>query len=382
MPSVRDAGEPIAPLAERFVTWVCDGRGDVARGRNLFALRLLDALWDPAGAVSLPYRPTRAPAAFLVMLVDLVGDAAHGYGAMIDDGGLSRHDAIDVVRRHVASRLDAPWTALVDEVRSLGLPHLASVTVETVTEALHRPAVSDLPELLASLPSWMTPRQLAAFDVDDYVVALPLVRVLALLRFDETPRRGAAREQHPSGGDLRALIRRRIDPAWCRALVAASAAASVTASVTASPRDLIAFAATWPLDAAALADASDDASDDDFAVAYALATDAPHLGRAWDAPPPFVRDEEREAFEALAGRGSQHAPERRSLRLRRWGVSATLPASVACLDGRLETMAGLEPLHAGGSWRAAIRPSRDTLAVERRRFLQQVAETIEPERGS
>jgi hypothetical protein len=360
-------------LVTRCFRLVADGRGDVARGRNVFVLRFLDALWDEEGPLSVPYRPTRNPAAFLVMVFDLVGDAAHGYLARLErDPQPAASEA--AIREHLRARALAPWTRLVDECRTLGLPHVAQVVADTVRHALARPSTSDLAAELERVRGWMTPAQAAVFDADAYVERLPLARVLTLLRFDPDAPPPGGREQHPTGGDLRSLLRRRLDAAWAAALADVAPAAG---------GDATAFLAAWPLDVLTLAGAA--ADDEDFAAAYAVATDAPPPGRTWPAAAPYVEASEAETFAALAGRGN--APDaawtRRTTRLRRWGVSALLPATVAAVDRGLAAFApALGFLAARMPWRQALTARRDALTLARRHALQLVADAMRPEAGT
>jgi hypothetical protein len=362
MRSSTGVGEPVARLADRFVRLVADGRGDGARGRNLYALRCLDAMASPEGPLHLPYRPTRNPVAFLAMVFDLTGDALHGYLARIEGGAEHEVDAVDGVRRHLAERLAAPSGYFVEELRSAGFDHLADVTHETIAQALHRPSASDLPALLTELRSWMTAAQYARFDAERFVRDLPFHRVLTLLRFDGAENASAgAREQHPTGGDLRALIRRRLDGPWRLALQRAEAG------------DPIAFLASWPFDIGWLAEQGDE----DFAAAYAVATDANGPGRHWTAHAPYVRDEELMDFASLVGRAATAGAVRRETRLRRWGVSATFPETTRLLDARLVGAASdLPALHAGGAWREHVAAHRDALEVARRHCTQRVADAL------
>lgn len=359
-----DVDEPVARLADRFVRLVAEGRGDGARGRNLYALRFLDAVGRPESPLHFPYRPTRNPAAFLAMVFDLAGDALHGYSSRLEGGPEHAVDAADGVCRHLTERLTAPWGRFVAELEGSGFDHLASVARATIVDGLKRPAVSDLPALLRGVESWMTSDQHARFDADRFVRDLPFHRVLALLRYDgETGASATTREQHPTGGDLRALVRRRLDRPWR------------LASERDDVADGIAFLASWPFDVAWL---TDQACAEDFAVAYALATDANRPGRRWSAPTPYVCDEEREGFEALVGRGAAASATRRETRLRRWGVSATFPATTQLLDERLAEMAAdLPAFHSRAPWREHVDAHRDTLEVARRRFVQRVADALD-----
>jgi hypothetical protein len=355
--------DPVAEFADRFLRLVTEGRGDGARGRNLYALRCLDAMGSGTSPLRLKYRPSRNPAAFLALVFDLAGDALHGYFTHLDGGAEHADAARDVVRRHLRRRLEAPWIRFVNELGDAGFGSLASMVGDVIVEALARSAVSDLRAELTTLRSWMTAAQYAQFDVDHFIRTLPFHRVLTLLRYDDALA-AAAGEQHPTGGDLRALLRRRLDAPWSVALAGEGT------------DDSLAFLAAWPLDVGWLADAS---GDEDFAVAYALATDARHPGRSWNAPEPFVRSDEREAFESLAARGAQESATRRELWLRRWGVSATFPATTGTLDARLvDDASALALLHAGCAWRGLV-ADRDALEVARRHFLQRVADALESE---
>jgi hypothetical protein len=359
MRSSEDIPDPVARFADRFLRFVTKGRGDGARGRNLYALRCLDAMRNEASQLhlSFSYRPTRNPAAFLALVFDLMGDALHGYLTRLEGGAEHAGAAREVVHRHITQRLEAPWTQLVTELGAAGFDGLANMVTDVIREALDRSAVSDLPAQLTTLRIWMTPTQYAQFDVVAYIRSLPFHRVLTLLRY------GAATgaEQHSTGGDLRRSLRERLDAPWSAALAGEG---------TDEP---LAFLAAWPFDVGWLADESDGG---DFAVAYALATDAKRPGRVWAAPAPFVRDDEREAFESLVARGAQESAARRELWLQRWGVSATFPATTATVDAQLAAAATtLALLHAGGDWRLLV-ADRDALEVARRHFLQRVADAL------
>ncbi len=355
--------EPVAHLADRFLRLVAEGRGDGARGRNLYALRCLDAMGSADGPLHLPYRPTRNPAAFLAMVFDLAGDAIHGYHTRLDGGAMHAREASDAVHGHLVERLLAPWTSFAAELHGAGFTHLATLICETVLEALQRPAVSDLPAVLEELRSWMTAKQNARFDADRFVRDLPFHRVLTLLRFDaKSDSTAGDREQHPSGGDLRALVRRRFDGPWRRT------------AERVGRGDPIAFLASWPFDVSWLTEHADG---EDFAVAYAVATDANRPGRHWTAPSPYVNDQDRAAFEALSGRGAKGVAERREARLQRWGVSATYPSSTTVVDDRLAREASDVPaFHAGAAWKDYVVAHHDALEVARRHFLQRVADAL------
>lgn len=348
-------------LVEHFVGLVTRGRGDVARGRHLYALRALDALWDPDGALDLPYRPHRNPGAFLTMTFDLVGDACYGYSVLIDGAGAASESLVARVSAHLRARLLAPWPRLVAELDRLGLPNLGRMLADFVPALLLRSPSSGLPDELARLTSRMTRAQADAFDPDAYVAGLSFAAVLRLSGWEARPSTRSGREQHPTGGDLRALLRRKLDRPWAAALRRAPAAG------------LLDLLARMPVPAEDLARSS---GDYDFAVAYSLTTDAPAPGRWWDAPEPFVTAADREEFAFLVGRGTEEEAVRRATRLERWGATLVFPEAYALVDTDLTATPALEPLHAGGAWRTVIAESGASLAALRREFTQRVAEEM------
>jgi hypothetical protein len=348
-------------LVEHFSGLVIGGRGDLARGRHLYSLRALDALWDPDGVLRLPYRPSRNPGAFLVMTFDLVGDACYGYSLLLDGGGGASELLATRVSAHVRARMQAPWSRLVAELDRLGLPHLGAMLAGFVPAMLRRSPASGLPAELARLRSWMTPAQTEAFDPEAHMAGLSFATVLRLLGWEGGSSVRSGREQHPTGGDLRAHLRRKLDRPWAAAL-----------RLTRHPTWLDVLAG-MPVPAEDLAAQR---GEHDFAVAYSLATDAPAPGRRWDAPEPFVTEAGREEFAFLTGRGVEEEAVRRATRLERWGASLVFPEAYALVDARLVATPELEPLHAGGRWRAAAVEAEDALAALRREFIQRVAEEV------
>ncbi|MBX3144494.1 MAG: hypothetical protein KF813_12095 [Trueperaceae bacterium] len=365
MPDGGILDEGADPLVDHFVRLVTEGRGDLARGRHLFTLRALDAMWDPDGVIELPYRPTRNPAAFLEMTFDVAGDVRFGYTLLLQASAESSHRVEARLRSHISRRLNEPWSALVAQLERMRLSNLAAVVSDTILEGLGRPLVSDLPAEIERIQAWMTEEQVARFDRSAFIAGLSFGKVLKLFRWGS--RAGSSgREQHPAGGDLRAHLRRKLDVPWEAALVESGAS------------DAHELLAGMPLDVAQLAAASGEV---DFAVAYALATDAPVPGREWVAPEPFVAEGHRSEFEFLVGRGSDATGVRRTTRLQRWGASLVFPNSFRVVDERLGTVPGLDGMHAGRDWRGAVGSVSDRLAVLRRRFLERVAARMRPESG-
>src|SRR5690606_13627297 len=251
---------------------------------------------------------------------------------------------------------------LVSDLRRLSMPHLGRMVAGFVPDILERSQLSRLPAELARLRGRMTTTQLASFDRDAYLAELSFARVLRLVGWSGDRSYPSAKEQHPTGGDLRALVRKRLDAPWAAALRHMTAA---------GPTDVL---ATMPAVIERRAELSADVGgDDDFAVAYSLSSDAPAPGRRWHAPEPFVTSEGREEFEFMTGRGAADGAVRRSTRLERWGASLVFPEAYALVDVRLESTPGMEPLHAGAPWRELVAASGAEVAAVRREFTQQVA---------
>lgn len=263
MPNGGRGGRELELLVERFLGFITEGRGDLARGRHVYLLRALDALWDPNGALDLPYRPSRNPGAFLAMTFDLVGDAGYGYSLLLDGGGASSRDQADTIATHIRARLVAPWPQLVTDLRRLGMPHLGEMLAGFVPDVLERSPLSRFPDELTRLASRMTARQAGQFDRSAYLARVPFGRVLDLLGWSGAHSPPSGREQHPTGGDLRSLLRGRLDAPWAAALQLEppTGAVDVLASLPTPPERL-----------------QEVGGDGDFAVAYALTTDAPAPG--------------------------------------------------------------------------------------------------------
>lgn len=361
MPPGSSGDQGLDLLVERFLGLVTEGRGDLARGRHLYSLRALDALWDPDGVLRLPYRPSRNPGAFLAMVFDLAGDACYGYTIFLDGGAGPTDDLVTRVATHLRARLSAPWPRLTAELDRLGLPHLARMLSDFVPTMLQGSSLSRLPDELARLRSWMTKGQAAAFDTVAYVATLPFARVLELVGWPDDHAGRVGREQHPTGGDLRSLLRRRLDGPWSLALLGAPAPdlAGLLASMPVAPEDL-----------------ARQGEEGGFAVAYALATDAPPPGRRWRAPAPFVTEPDREEYAFLTGSGAEDGSVRRATRLERWGASLVFPRSFELVDARLTDEPSLGPLHAGGDWRGFVGEKADELADRRMEFMRRVANTL------
>lgn len=358
MPSGGRDGQGLEPLAEHFLGLVAEGRGDLARGRHLYLLRALDALWDPAALIDLPYRPVRNPGAFIAMTFDLVGDARFGYSLALDASAAATHDVRDRLRAHLRARLQAPWQHLVADARLVGVPHLAAMLAAFVPDVLERSPLSRLADELARRTARMTTAQAHAFDRVAFVARLSVAQVLELVGWRASAAANGTREQHPTGGDLRALLRRRLDGPWATALRELQ------------PTDALDVVASMPVPVEQLAGLCDAG---DFAVSYALATDARSPGRRWDAPSPFVSDAGRDTFEFFSGRAEGAGSVGRAERLAHWGASLVYPTAYALVDAALQRAAGLEPFHAGGSWRGAVSAWADAVARRRRAFTGRVA---------
>ena len=332
-------------LVDRFVRWRLDSRGDSARGRHRHTLMLLEQAWQRPGWPLHRYRPRRNPGAFLVLAADI--------SAAVLDGALPVCGPISEVRERLRAcwrdRLGRPWTTVLDDLRAVGWPTVAQVLEAHVVAALQA----------ARVPS--------AYGAPGGADEPSLAAVLTMLG---VAARGAAAEQHPMAGDVRLELRRRLDPAWSRALEAWPRAG------------LVGFLAAWPVDAHHLLTdptARTALSSYDFAVAYAWLSDARAPGRTWCPPPQLLPADPLaiETFAALAGRASDDPLTRRELSHLRLGLSATFPATYAGLDRRLAGAAALPELHAGARWLDAIEAVAERVAVARRTFLEHVAAQLE-----
>ena len=333
-------------LADRFVRWRLDSRGDSARGRHRHTLMLLEQVWQRPGWPLHRYRPRRNPGAFLALTADISADVL--------DGALSVSGPHAVVRGRIfecwRDRLARPWTMVLEDLRAVGWPTVAQVLEAHVVAALkaHRGPFPNGASVGAGEPN--------------------LAAVLTMLGVDA--RGDAAAEQHPMAGDLRFELRRRLDPAWSRALQ------------TWSRTDLVGFLAAWPVDAHRLLTnptARTALSSYDFAVAYAWLSDARAPGRTWCPPRHLLPADPlaHETFVTLAGRASDDPLTRREFGQLRLGLSATFPATSAGLDRWLAAGAALPELHAGARWLDAIEAVAERVAVARRVFLEHVAAQLE-----
>ncbi len=325
-------------LTDRFVGWLCEGRGDGARGRHRQVLMLLETAWSRPGWPLHGYRPRRDPGAFLAFVADLVFDLRYRTGerALGISGPLGRER--EHLRAFLRERLVAPWRCLLDDVRSLGWARIAEELEATISGALPADAQPDL----------------------------PLATALACLGFQPVAR---GDEHHPVAGDLRAVVRRTLDAPWSAAVAAWTR------------RDLVGFLATWPVDPLALLCAPGavaELRDLDFAVFYARVTDARAPGRRWSPPAALVPPDRDsvEHFTALSGRLTGDAVGRREQRLQRLGLSATFPAVVGHLDAWLASPQSPAELAAGAPWLDAVEDVAERLDLARRALLASVSQRI------
>ena len=325
-------------LTERFLGWLCEGRGDGARGRHRQVLMLLDTAWGRPGWPLHGYRPRRDPGAFVAFVADLVFDLRYRTGERALGISGPRARERERLRAFLRDRLTAPWRSLLDDVRGLGWQRIAEELEALIGGALPTRAEPDL----------------------------PLAAVLECLGFQGVARRD---EHHPVAGDLRAVLRRTLDGPWSAAL------ASWTR------RDLVGFLASWPVDPLHLLEAPGAAAELrglDFAVFYARVTDGRAPGRRWSPPAALVLPDRDsvEHFTALAGRLPDDAVGRREQRLQRLGLSATFPAVVAHLDAWLASPASPADFVAGAPWVDAVEAAAERIDVARRAFLANVSQRI------
>jgi len=310
--------------------FVTDGRGDDARGRNLAALLSLEAALQHG---LFTYRPSRDAAAWLVLLVDVVGER---------------------LRLPPAKRLDLSVRAFLDRLVGLELSATAQVTEEALAVALaQRNGLH--PALARGL--------------------LSHVRVAALLWTLGYRGHRVSGERHPQARHVRKLVRARVDAAWERQVRTFEGLRRV---------DTVALLASFPISfthaaravQGALRRVDEDLADVPFAVFYALVTDARRGGRVWRPPPRYVEGEcySRSAFDATVGHaldGSRSRRRRygRSVALSDLGLSAMYPATVARLDAWLERFdfpelvltSAADGLGNGDAWMEHVSARRDVV---------------------
>jgi len=354
--SREEAQAYLGLLVDYFAGLLAAGRGDSARARGLHALLFFEYVWSNAQLPLYSYRPSRRPAAFLAMVFDLVGDASGEYTQRLLGGDEAR------VRRELAERLAAPWQGLLAQLRGDGFVCLSRVLDETLRAALRHPGQSDLPAYLARLHLYMTPAQLPRVEVPRLLESLSVAEVFDYLRFSPLGPRRAGEEQHPASGDLRKAIRASYDPPWAAAL-----AGLEPGTVT--------LLAALPVDALALLQTAE-AVPEDFAVFYALTTDAHAPGRSWRPPPQFVAPDDWSDFTFLAARGARDSLVRRAQGLSRLGLSSTFPETVRQFDGWLELPERFPELHAHRPWRQSVVAQADLIAQTRARFLGGLAQKL------
>lgn len=355
----EDLYEHVNQLAADFATLVTGSRGDSARGKNFYTLHLLDFIWSQPQFPLYTYRPTRNPAAFLAMVFDLIGDYLHGYADRLqDESGRTKHTPS--LQTTIRRRLGTRWDCFIDELVIAGLSHLAAVLDETTKTVLRSRSRSSLPSYLHRLRVYMTPSQLAQVKVNALIDHLTVMEVFSYLGFRKLSASG--QEQHPVGGDLRKSIRETFDEGWQRALEKQS------------ERNLVTLFASQPVDIlrlTAMAATSNELTDCDFAVFYAVITDAKAPGRTWQPPEAYVGsgEEDQQTFAYLTARTPQDVLSRKLQGLARLGLSSTFPKAIRVLDTWLAQAEDFPDLHARRPWRQTILAAKDEIAQARARFL-------------
>lgn len=329
------------------------GRGDDARGRHLAALLSLETALEH-GLFS--YRPSRDAAAWLMLLVDVVGER---------------------LALTPAARLDMPVRAFLSDLARLELRTTARVTEEALASALAR--CTGLDAALA--------RGLLAH-----------VGVAALLWTLGYRARDLNGERHPQARHVRKLVRARVDLAWERQLRALEGRRRIDALdvLAALP---ISFRHAARAVQMVLRRVDEDLEHVPFAVFYALVTDARRGGRVWRPPARYVESGcySRAVFDATVGHaldGSRSRRRRygRSVALSDLGLSAMYPSTVARLDAWLERfdLPELQLADAGvgadGAWVDLVGAQRDTVARRHASLVHGLRERatrspVEPRRG-
>ncbi len=325
--------EEMEGVLHRYMT---DGRGDDARGRHLAALMSLEAALQH-GLFS--YRPSRDASAWLVLLLDVVGER---------------------LALSPATRLDMPSREFLDGLASLELHATARVTEEVLAASLAR-CTGLAPTLARAL--------------------LAHVRVAALLWTLGYRGHNTNGERHPQARHVRKLIRARIDAAWETQMRMLEGGRRL---------DSLDLLASLPISfhhaegavQTALHRVEEDLAHVPFAVFYALVTDARRGGRVWRPPGRYVEGGcyTRAAFDATVGHvldGSRSRRRRygRSVALSDLGLSAMYPATVARLDAWLERFDFPELNVAGaadtvdGVWIDYVGARRDAVADRHARLV-------------
>jgi hypothetical protein len=241
------------------------------------------------------YRPTRDPAGWLLLIVDLIGSRL-GWPA----------------RDRVAMRVGDFFDAL-DE---LGLDMVRRQTLATCADRFAR----DL-----AVPG---------------VLIEPVVRRMrvAALAWHLGCGDLAGREKHPQARKVRQLLRDRLDAAWVERIRSVDTS-GYEPEVVALAMVPISIRMALATVRSVLRWAGDDIGDVPFAVFYALLTDARHGGRVWVPPDPFVNGDpyDRHAFEldvghALDGTRSRRRRHEESTALSELGLSALFPRTIALVD--------------------------------------------------
>lgn len=277
-----------------------EGRGDEARGRTLATLYLLD--WTYSRNM-VEYRPTRDPAGWIRMLLDVAGARA-GFGP--------------------DTRVCMAFGTFVNTLGSIGLPHVASHTfAATVQQMADRLGVCE--PLLEPVVARM--------------------RVSSVLWYlGQGERRRSSREKHPQGRHLRKALRARLDADW-RTSIEVPVASTTQEEVRLLAALPLSFSVATNIIQDALARIDDDLGSVPFAVFYALLTDARRGGRIWRPPDTYVEGSaySRATFEEALGHRlvasrSRKGRYRRSVALAELGLSALFPSTIAHLDKRLESL--------------------------------------------
>lgn len=284
----------VTRLVERVRSLAVDGRGDDARGRHLASLYALEWAYQHD---LFDYRPSRDPARWLMLLLDVAGARA----------GLPP-----------STRLTMPFGRLMSEFERIDLTRVAQRTRVVVTDAV---------AVVYRAPPPLIERMTVA----------AVLHALGMSAYGNQ-----RREKHPQGRQIRKVLRGSIDATWDDALADVERmrrpdAANVLAAIP--PR----FEVTARAVDAALRRVDEHLDDLPFAVFYALLTDARRGGRVWVPADRFVEggSYDRATYEEAVGHvlndaRSRRQRYRRSCVLAELGLSAAFPRTIARLDRWLE----------------------------------------------
>lgn len=304
-------------------------RGDDARGRNLQSLYFLERALRHGWFT---YRPSRQPGRWLMVVLGLVGAQA----GVPPEG-----------------RLRLSGRAVREMLKRVGLPRLALLTLDVLSEALSHTRALRQADCSAGV-------------VRGLVERMSVAALLGHLGYDED-QNGPGRNLETStvAQQLRRLVVRHLDPLWAAALEAVTTPGLAEVLGGLPPG----FSGIERAVRRAFEHAGEHLPDGNFALFYSLVTDAAlGTGRTW------IPDE-RYVHGAAFTRADFEALRRGAVPAARLGLSGACPASVACIDGWLEQRV-LPELECDADWYAHRLAASTRIASFERELLGHVNNAV------